>query len=128
MGHAFPYFVTGTNHEFETPSGTITTLNVSAETLDSGSPKRSPVYCFHSFTYGVGGSNENVTALQDGAKTVVQLNGNAAWEDQSFDADSHNVWHTRTVVDPDDSGSPTILCEWNMGETVESLSNDGMFS
>ena len=116
------YFITG--HQFETPSGTITTLvSVSAGTRDSSSPKKSPVYCFHSFTYGVGGSNENVTGLQDGEKTVVELNGSAGREGESFDADSPNVWHTRTVVDPDESGSPTILCEWNMGETAESLSN-----
>ncbi|KAL9980466.1 hypothetical protein ACROYT_G009065 [Oculina patagonica] len=115
-------------HEFETPSGTITTLNVSAGTQDRSSPKRSPIYCFHSFTYGVGGSNENVAGFQNGEKAAVEVNGNAVWEDESFDADSPNVWHTRAVVDPDESGSPTILCEWNMGETAESVSNDSLSS
>ena len=105
-----------TGHELETPSGTITTINVSPGTQDASSPRRSPVYCFHSFTYGLSGSNGN-------AKAPADLNGAAAYEDESFDADSPNVRRTRTVVDPDESGSPTILCEWNMAEIAECLSN-----
>lgn len=66
-----------------------------------------------------------MAGLQDGEKMIVEQNGSTIWEEESFDADSPNVWHTRTVVesDPDESGSPTILCEWNMGETAENLSN-----
>ena len=75
------------------------------------------------------GSNGNVASLTDGEKAPAELNETAVsdWEDESFDADSPNVRRTRTVVDPDDSGSPTILCKWNMGESEECLSN-GMFA
>lgn len=112
-----------TGHELETPSGTITTISVSPGTQDGSSPRRSPVYCFHSFTYGVSGSNGKVAGLKDSEKAPAELNGTAVLEDESFDADSPNVWRTRTVVDPDESGSPRFLCEWNMGETAECLSN-----
>ena len=76
------------------------------------------------------GSNENVAAgLRDGGNMPAELNGTAAsdLEDESFDADSPNVLRTRTVVDPDVAGSPRILCNWNMGEAAEYLSN-GMFA
>jgi len=110
-------------HEFETPSGTIT-ISVSPGTTESSSP-RSPVYCFHSFTYGVNGLNENVAGLRDGEKVPAELNATAVSdeEDESFDADSPNVRLTRAVVDPDVGGSPRIRCKWNMGEAAECLSN-----
>ena len=76
------------------------------------------------------GSKGNVADLSDVEKAPAELNGMAVsdWEDKSFDADSPNVWRTRTVVDPvDDVGSPSILCNWNMGETAECLST-GMFA
>ena len=116
-------------HEFETPSGTITTISVSPSAQGGSIPTRSPVYCFHSFTYGVNGSNENVAELKDGEKAPAELDETAVSdsEDKSFDADSPDVWRTRTVVDPDDSASPTILCKWNIGESEECLSN-GMFA
>lgn len=78
----------------------------------------------------MGGSKGNVADLNDGEKTTAELNGTAVsdWEDKSFDADSPNVWRTRTVVDPvDDVGSSSILCKWNTGETAEYLST-GMFA
>jgi len=77
----------------------------------------------------VNGSNENVAELKDGEKAAAELDETAVLdsEDESFDADSPNVWRTRTVVDPDDSASPTILCKWNIGESEECLSN-GMFA
>ena len=109
------YFATG--HAFETPSGTITTLRLSTGNEDATSPKRSPVYCFHSFTYGSG------PGLHDGEKTPADLNGNDIWEQDSFDADSPNVWCTRTVVDPDECGSPTILHDWNLRTEEECLLN-----
>ena len=117
-----------TGHEFATPSGKIT-ISVTPGTPDSSSP-RSPVYCFHSFTYGLGGSNENAAGLSDDEKAPAELNEAAVsdWEDKSFDADSPNVLRTRTVVDPaDEVGKPTILCKWNTGETAECLST-GMFA
>ena len=79
----------------------------------------------------MGGAKENVAGLSDGEKAPAELNGTAVsdWEDKSFDADSPNVWRTRTVVDPvDDVGlPPSILCKWNTGETAECLST-GMFA
>ena len=123
------YIIFMIGHEFETPSGTITTISVSPSAQGGSIPTRSPVYCFHSFTYGVNGSNENVAELKDGEKAPAELDETAVSdsEDKSFDADSPNVWRTRTVVDPDDSASPTILCKWNIGESEECLSN-GMFA
>ena len=104
--------------EFETPSGTITTLRLSTGTQDNDSPPRkSPVYCFHSFTYGVGGCNEN----KAGNGIFVQ-NCNVL-EDESYDADSSNVLHTRLVVDSEENGSPTFRCDWNWGDDESDLLN-----
>lgn len=105
-----------TGDEIETPSGTITSLRLSSGSKDTGSPPRKrPAYCFgfHSFTYDVGGSREKGETGQN----------NTIWEDESFDADSPNVWQTRTVVDLEESGSPTFHCEWNLETEEGGLSN-----
>ena len=106
----------------ETPSGTITLLH-STGTHNNSPARESPTYChgFHSFTYGVGGSSENVAGE---IKTGPAEENGTVWEEESFDADSPNVWHTRTVVDLEDNGSPTFRCEWN-SETRESGASKG---
>lgn len=95
--------------EFETPSGTLTTLRIRTHSQENGSPPRkSPVYCYHSFTYGVG---ESVEGEVDESGPSAQTS--SIWEDQSYDGDSPNVWHTRTVVESEeDNGSPTFRCAW----------------
>ena len=95
--------------EFETPSGTLTTLRIRTHSQENGSPPRkSPVYCFHSFTYGAG---ESVEGEVDESGPSVQTS--SIWKDQSYDGDSPNVWHTRTVVESEeDNGSPTFRCAW----------------
>ena len=116
---------------FETPSSTLTTLRLSAsseDTSQTSSPKRSPLYCFHSFTYGVGGLSVTAAGLHYGGKTTTGLDGNDVCESESFDADSPNVWRTRMVVDPEESWSPTptptILHERNLG--IEECPLDGL--
>lgn len=111
--------------QFETPSGTLTTLRLSAGSEDR---KRSPVYCFHSFTYGVSGSSETGTGLHDSGKTSAELDSNDTCESESFDADSPNVWRTRMVVDPEgtESGSPTILHGGNLG--IGACPSDGLLA
>jgi len=61
----------------------------------------------------VGGSKEKGETGQN----------NTIWEDESFDADSPNVWQTRTVVDLEESGSPTFHCEWNLETEEDSVSS-----
>ena len=66
----------------------------------------------------MGGSNEN----EAGNGFSVQ-NCNV-FEDQSYDADSSNVLHTRMVVDSEETGSPTFLCtDWNWEADEGDLSN-----
>lgn len=90
--------------EFDTPSGLITTTTFHVNSPSSiSAPARSPVYCFHSFTYGVDLSSEN-----KGSQAGSLVKCDTIWEEESFDADSANVVRTRTVVDPVESGSPTM--------------------
>ena len=90
--------------ELDTPSGLITTTTFQVNSPSNISPSaRSPVYCFHSFTYGVDLSSEN-----KGSQTGSLVKCDTIWEEESFDADSANVVRTRTVVDPVESGSPTL--------------------
>ena len=104
--------------EIDTPSGTITTLHLSEGTQNAIPSKKSSVYGFHSFTYGVGGSTTN-GKKEDG----VAVQNATVWEEESFDADSPNVWYTRTVVDLEENGSPTFHCKWLSDTEGSGLSN-----